>query len=136
MSGLVHRDRDDLQHGQRQDAENVAALHRRKPVTARAELADPDDDPGEREDHQQGSTHARERESPPESIHDVNDPLGVVPPRDIPHDQLAEQHRQPSQRIAHRSPSRELLVHGRPLLAEETVRAEHGRHASEPVERE
>src|SRR5688500_14357342 len=100
MSRLVHGDRDDLQQGERQDAENVAALHGRKPVTPGAELADPYDDPGEREHHEQGPTYARERKSSAESIHDIDDSLGVTPPRDVPHDQLAEQHRETGQWIA------------------------------------
>ena len=105
-------------------------------MPTRAQLPDPDDDPGDREEHQERAADSRERETSSESIDDVHDAIRVIPPRDVPHDEFAEQERQPRQGIAHRASRRQLLVDGRPLLAEESIGAECRCDASEPVEGE
>src|SRR5207245_4567979 len=99
-------------------------------------LADPERDPGraeERHDHRAGP---RECEPPTPAIEEADDPLRVPPLRDVPHEEPAQLQREPDQWIAPRADREEPLVDGRPLLAEEAVRAERGGEPCEAVQRE
>src|SRR6267142_5823038 len=105
-------------------------------MAPRAHLAGPDHDPGQSEEEHECSADACEREPATQAIDDPDDAIRVVPPRDVPHDQPAEQDRNPDERIAEGASRHELFVDGGTLLAEESIRAEGGGHTGEPVEGE